>query len=99
MKKAKVLLLTLSAFCFTRFVLAEDNPVKIFSDVAFRYHGYYDVDTTYLNDLEMKFRLGASKKVNERITAFLRFDTGPQNTPTGTWITMGDRLHKTSFLL
>jgi|GEM_PF-6679038 len=99
MKKVKVLLLALSAFCFASLALAEDNSVKIFGDVSFRYHGYYDVDTTYLNDLEMKFRLGATKKVNERITAYLRFDTGPQNTPTGTFATMGDRLAKTSFLL
>lgn len=99
MKKAKILLLTITAFCLSSLARAEDNPVKIFGDVAFRYHGYYDVDTTYLNNLEMKFRLGASKKVNERITAYLRFDTGPQNTPTGTWPTMGDRMTKTSFLL
>jgi len=99
MKKAKVLLLALSAFCFASLARAEDNSVKIFGDVGFRYQGYYDVDFSYLNDLEMKFRLGASKKVNERIIAYLRFDTEPQNTPTGSWITMGDRLTKTSFLL
>ena len=78
---------------------AQENGVKVFGDVSFRYHGLYDVDFTYLSNLEGKFRLGASKQVNDRITAYLRFDTGPQNSPAGTWPTMGDQLKKVSFLL
>ncbi len=99
MRKVLGLCLALVLAVLTNFSPAEDNGVKIFGDLAFRYHGHYNVDTTFLNNLEMKFRLGASKQINERITAYLRFETGGQNAPAGTWPTMGDRLNKTSFLL
>jgi hypothetical protein len=99
MKRILGLWLAFSFATLCSISLAQDTGLKIFGDISFRYHGYYDVDTTYLNNLEMKFRLGASKKVNDRITAYLRFDTGPQNNPGGTWPTMGDQLNKTSFLL
>ncbi|OGC91105.1 MAG: hypothetical protein A2142_01040 [candidate division Zixibacteria bacterium RBG_16_48_11] len=99
MKKSKLCWIFGSLLLLAGECEAQDLGIKIFGDLGFRYQGLYDVDTTYLNDLEMKFRLGFSKKVNERITALLRFETGPQSTPTGTWITMGDKLTKTSFLL
>lgn len=99
MKVAKIFALTFSVVFLTNLARAEDNGIKIFGDIGFRYQGLYDVDTTYLNNTEMKFRLGVTKKVNERITALLRFDTGPQRTPASTWTTTGDQLEKVNFLL
>lgn len=94
MKKSKLCWLFGSLLLLAGESGAQDLGIKIFGDLAVRYHGLYDVDSTFTNNLEMKFRLGVSKEINDRITAALLLVTGPQNAPAGGWTTMGDRLSK-----